>query len=332
MARSGYQCDLGFIARRCCVSLGEGTMMVRFQVLVAVFLVVALGACARGEVGPAESRMQDALAEFAIRQAVALEDSIGLCMAEQGFDYEPRTRAAIEEQSRPTIDRPDPTSSYEDLRRWVAEYGYGLAATIESSLNGGFQSEADLEGVEMEDPDYLAALWGSDGHEGGCASQARTAFESSEQIQSVRRVEERAIEAQNSLLGDPSFLDLQSSWAQCMRLEGFQFARFDEPQQSMVGRSNEVAGLLNLELMGLFDRFAAEASQSEGWDGEFIRSQLSQPVLEALNQLREEELVLALADLQCQQGVRSQVEELSDQYMAEVQEQLQSAYEDLINK
>jgi hypothetical protein len=43
MATSGFRYDLGFVGRRCCVSLGEGSLMVRFQVLVAVFLVVALG-------------------------------------------------------------------------------------------------------------------------------------------------------------------------------------------------------------------------------------------------------------------------------------------------
>ncbi len=277
------------------------------------------------------------------RQQMDIEESIRLCMAEQGFEYSP---VLPPEGSFATFDPDDEADR-------VATEGFGITTWYgNEEMNAGVewddpnqdrvetmtpaeqdaywaalhgdQSELDQE-VEI-DPETGEEMYVSSGFGGGCQGGAyEEAYGDQEATEELWEQLEPALEALNARMeADPRIVELNAEWAACMTEAGYTYesrnAMYDDIYESFQTRLDEImgpdsdplAGMTEDELNAFFELPADE--QAAIYD-ERMADITDQP---ALQELQQEEIALAVADNACGEGFYDAYIEVSEEYEAEL--------------
>jgi len=186
------------------------------------------------QLSPDEQQRQNNLA------TVRREELIAQCMNEAGFEYIPRA-SEISEVSLIVIGEDD---FRPDDRDWVSQFGYGLVNQPwerQATMNVDRTQPTDpnveivLNLSELERAAYQDALWGirGEGSSGseetetrGCYGWAQTQLQASDPMRLVNSEEfaplfEAITEFYESLNSNPEFIQLNYEWSFCMAAAGY---------------------------------------------------------------------------------------------------------------
>lgn len=202
--------------------LRAGKRLTPITCLAALCLI--LGSCGGTEAGTVryEDALQAATGLDGFRQdLIAAELAKAECMAEFGFEYEPRM------PSSDLVEGDYPRSLYLESPEAVTD-GYGVVASYRRGLLLA-ETGSDLSELQQEMPAedfqaFVRALVGEDGT-GGCEARAAEAVP-------MRIVRSEYVEAATALetlvLADPRWIDATADWSECMSAAGYAFSNMDE--------------------------------------------------------------------------------------------------------
>lgn len=259
-----------------------------------------------------------------------VEELVADCMQEEGFEYIPNTAGGG------TISTGEENVWEPDDRDWVSQYGYGAVNWP------GRDDTVDDPGQEYVDPnaDYVASLSESEqtafnealygappdedeiGEDGsyeydwttaGCYGSAQhEVYEADDPTQSEEF--QPLFDAMNELWentqSDPRMADLDAAWSSCMDAAGHPgFATQPDAQNSIYDKQNEI--------------YSSVPTDADG-------NQTGEPDQAAFDALEEEEIELALADLDCREETdyRAKAQdvqfELEEQFIADHKSELEA--------
>jgi len=269
------------------------------------------------------------------------EELIAQCMNEAGFEYNPNPNSNVTVVSGGDDDMWQP-----DNRDWVAQWGYGA---VNSPWNARWEAEQEARAEsgqedtwfdpnshlwdtmsETEMAAWQRALWGPpmeelppgiwDSETGmildneafnehrGCSGWAWNIVDADSPWQLTQQEEFRPLmDAMNDIWmnvqNDPQFLAIDAEWATCMANAGYPgFTRQADANNSIWDRQSEIQNNIDWE----------------NWDWETMGNVGPNSVPE-LAALGENEIELALADLDCRESVNFRERQEAIQFAAENQ-------------
>jgi len=208
---------------------------------------------------------------------IDIQDAIALCMKGAGFHYEPSL-------PEPSID--ELVAMGPDLEL-AKEYGYGIATLlvdrlVEDVTNPNLLRAADMEGPE--EAAYLTALNGGESESGGCQRPLLNEFE-----------EQRAAfnDGVDKILSEHLVVEATREWTRCLNEEGY----FYDSEQEIFDEAYSRRSAL---LEGLFLQLTEEVEVvSERYEILADPSRLPSDFLSDLDQFKEWEIAVAVADVSC---------------------------------
>lgn len=232
------------------------------------------------------SAMKRMTSEDYVDQIRTEQQYIAQCMAEQGFEYAPE----LPELGSGSVDVDEPEGSPE----FVAEFGYGIWAD-DYSTPGGFswksgagadENQARMDAMSHPQTQaYLSALrgnatwvdgmWVTEAPGGGCADQARDLTSPIPSDEYLASVYDEGREFLFALPDNSAFDDLDAQWAECMREDG---RSYSSPRQAQDH---------------FYDLKSEQLERYSGGSGDIPE--------ELVEEMAQEELRVAAADLACRQ-------------------------------
>lgn len=255
------------------------------------------------------------------------EEHIAECMAEQGFDYEPR--------QPPDIEAAPMAGHREDLdeEEFVEEYGYGISTwephhepmpeppedpneEIREQMDEA-ELEAWEEALHGDMPEPGEAQPEEPIEPGGCMGEAFEEMQGGHRNIREQLPMDELVEAVHS---DPRIVEANEAWAQCMQERGWDGVSDPHDAREMI--FDEYSDVREVpEIHPLAD--PEEAEEMEHPEPEVDEA--------ALAELQERELDVAADDYQCRQdvGLDEVREEVRDEHEAEFVEEHREALEEL---
>jgi hypothetical protein len=256
-----------------------------------------------------------------IEQQRRVEELVRECMAREGFDYVPMDPAQM-------------VGSFpgEGLtgREFAEQYGYGMSTTYEESMDASDEfvdPNADqLEGMsEQERTAWEEALWGDmtempppaegddgevvvDGFGGGCQGEASEGVFGDPQSDEFTQLFD---DYQEALEGDRRYRDAVDTWRDCMTGEGYDFTEPEDAFEAVDQRMQEIYEATDPTAGMSEDEIAALTPEQM----EDLWSSVPEPDPELLAEVQEFEIAVAVADYDCQEGVRRATAEIGQEYL-----------------
>jgi len=277
------------------------------------------------------------------RQQMDIEESIRLCMAEQGFEYTPVTppdgafttfdpedeaeRVATEgfgistwygnEEMDTSMTWEDPNQERVDAMTPAEQEAYWAA------LHG---AESDLDQEVEIDPETGEEMYVTSGFGGGCQGVAyEEAYGDMDATQDLWEELEPAFEALSARMeADPRIVELNAEWAACMSEAGYTYesreAMYEDVYETFQARLDEIMGPDTDPLAGMTEEelnafFELPPDEQQAVYDEQMAAVTDQP---GLKELQEEEIALAVADNECGEGFYEAYDEISATYEAEM--------------
>jgi hypothetical protein len=249
------------------------------------------------------------------------EELTATCMQEEGFEYAPNTQAV-------SFSAGDGLEWEPDDRAWVTQYGYGVVHSPGMDQEPAAESEyVDPNGdylaslSESEQQAFSEALYGApmteemsegemveyDWASAGCSGRAQheVAGADPSQDEQFQPLFDAMNELWESTASSPAMVALDGEWATCMDAAGHPgFAAQAEAQESMYTAVNKI-----------YEDSAADMGEFDGTEAPPTEDP-NQPALDAL---AEEEVALALADLDCRESTDYRERQTESQRQAEEQ-------------
>jgi hypothetical protein len=242
---------------------------------------------------------QAALSDFQ-RQA---QELIQACMAKEGFEF------AI---AVPQV--PESEQLRYDLTEleWTERYGYGISTSFESVIAaqgadpntqivlalGADEQEAWQSALlgqaiatgQVTDPSLMPPV-----SEQGCSGAAVSELGGTETVEGIGEFGVAYGDVFEELIADPAMVDASDGWSRCMAERGWDFGTqddavtyvSDEVDRATSSLGSELANLSADQLEALFEGSSIDPDDLPGFDRA------------ALDAVREEEIEIALADLEC---------------------------------
>lgn len=286
-------------------------------------------------------------AEAEARQIEAdIQEDIRRCMAEQGFEYLPALPPegaftfAQEDQREFAETRGFGVTTLfgddgivEETEEWVDPNEERIAAMSESEQEAYFEalhgSPEDQETITEVDPETGEEITYSGGFGGGCSGEAYEAAYGDQAGQSEMWEElGPALEDMYARVeADPRIIAVNEEWAACMAESGHDYAsrsdmyeqvftdlqaRFDEIVGPDGGFVDPLEGMTQAEIDAFFEESTEEEIDAFFADQE--QTQLDAVDQEALEALQQEEIGIAVADLDCAEGYDDRYVEVAQEY------------------
>jgi len=279
----------------------------------ATALAVVLAGCSGSDDAPAAAEQESPLTEYMnavyggdlspeeqeqkyAEELVQQEELVAECMQEQGFEYAPNTAGS-------SFSAGDGTEWQPDDREWVSQYGYGAVNSPYSEQPAVEEEYVDPNGdyvmslSESEQTAFYEALYGPtpseeemgedgsyeyDWETAGCqgAAQHEVAGEDPSQSEEFKPLFDAINEHYEGMASWPGMAELDEAWAACMDAAGHGGHTTQSDAQ-----------------MSVFDDLNAIYEANTSADG----AMTGEPDQAALDALAEEEVELALADLDCRE-------------------------------
>lgn len=240
---------------------------------------------------------EQTIADYTIK----VEEEIVLCMAAEGFEFRQST------PQRPEIQRLQNELSE---REWTKQFGYGIStafASLVQDQGGDPNAEIFFSMQPAEREAWTATLAGEDPslqgidndrplEEQGCIGQAIIATGGQEVFSGLDEVGQTYEEGLEGIYDDPNMITAVADWTRCMSEGGYpDYSEVDSPEEDIGKRLNELTAGLDAAI----DAMSPEEGQAL-IDGDNIDLEdLPGLDVEALRKLQEEELKVAVADLDC---------------------------------
>jgi hypothetical protein len=263
--------------------------------------------------------------EYYDEQQRRTEELVAQCMTKEGFEYVPNTSngGTVVSDDGDQMWRPDD-------RDWVEKYGYG-------AVNNPWQEQNDAQGPEATEPPpdpnqpyvdslteaeqqaYYEALWGKqtepdpsadpdqpqeyNWENGGCYgwAQHEVSGDNPWELDENKPIIDAIQKFYETMQSSPEFTKLDADWSACMTEAGFSgFKTQSEAQNS---------------IYEMINKYWENGSQGEGeQDPNF--GTIKDP---AYAEIAEQELPLAVADLDCREKTDYRQQQLRIQFAAEEQ-------------
>lgn len=274
----------------------------------------------------------EALAEYTTR----VEEQIVVCMAEQGFEF------AVSDNGR--VDEIELRQNELTTREWTSEYGFGISTSFDSIAQGQAGdpnaeiifglSEAERElWIETLTGGGLGIGGGDFGstplEEQGCIGRALIETGGQEALEGLEEFGSVYDEGLEALLDRREMVEAVDAWSQCMSAAGYaSFTDLDGPEDSIGDRYGDVIAPMQAALANLSDEEGQALISGESLD----IADLPDLDLDALRELQQDEVMLALADLDCYEAeVQDVYEPLRDEYENGLLEEFSAEFEALRN-
>ncbi|HLS74771.1 MAG TPA: hypothetical protein VK046_13435 [Actinomycetaceae bacterium] len=267
-----------------------------------------------------------------------VEDLVAACMAEQGFDYTPALRSG------------SVSVSFEDddwgNEEWTAQYGYGVTTdpwadempiedewtdpnedyvmSMSESEQEAYYAALHGEPIEIDEEDWEAEPQEYNWEDAGCYGAAQhEVYEEEGTAYWDDPAFAEFFEAANTLyedaMRDPRVAEVNAEWAECMA--DADFGGMTTPDEAMNAIYEE------------YDRIQMEAQEGIDWeniDWEAVEESGVDPFAEALDseamdELRERELAMAMADYTCKEDLGTESRLLEIQF--ELEEEFVKTYQ-----
>lgn len=301
------------------------------------------------EAAQAEARQVDADIQERIRQ----------CMAEQGFEYLPvippegaftfaagDQREFAETQGFGITTWFGTETEFETGDEWVDPNQERIDAMSESEQAAYYEalhgSPGDQEMITEVDPDTGEELTYSEGFGGGCSGEVYEEVYGDQQRQTELwgQLGPALDEMYQRVEADPRIVAVNERWSACMAGAGHDYtsrsdmyeqvftdlqARFDEIVGADDGYVDPMEGMTAEEIEAFFEETSEEETEASFADAE--RSRLEAVDQEALTALQQEEIDIAVADVECSEDYDDVYAEVAGEYesdfIAENREQLE---------
>lgn len=280
---------------------------------------------------------QEANAAFAADMERRVQESIALCMAQEGFEYIPAVRPqdsvffAFDQEEYARERGFGITTWYgeEDLflsgdGDWVDPNAEIVAALSESESEAYHEVLYGMDAfgeIGSGDIESVGALWGS-----GCNGKAyEEVFGAMTAV--FAELGPQLEELEQRVEADPRFRDAEDKWAACMADRGFPYdsqeTMYEQVAEEFSRRLEEIVGMESATF-ALFSAMSEEQIQefSEGRSEEEIadlfdqtrREAMAGVDQEALEALQQEERELAVASFECGEEMNETVGEVLREY------------------
>lgn len=273
----------------------------------------------------------EALAEYTTR----VEEQIVVCMAEQGFEF------AVSDNGR--VNEIELRQNELTTREWTAEYGFGISTSFDSIAQGqaGDPNAEIIFGLSAAERElWIETLTGGGGlgggdfgarplEEQGCIGQALIDTGGQEALEGLEEFGSVYDEGLEAILDRREMIEAVDAWSQCMSAAGHaSFTELDSPEESIGERYEEVIAPMQAALSNLSDEEGQALISGESLD----LADLPDLDLDALRELQEDEIMLALADLDCYEAeVQDIYEPLRDEYENGLLDEFSAEFEALRN-
>jgi hypothetical protein len=315
--------------------------------------------------GYAEEDPEAAEAQYREQEA-RVQESIRVCMAEAGFEYQPvvppessfmvgeewdeeeyvRTQGfgittwyGNEEEFAGPVDE-----------EWVDPNQEALDAMSESEMTAwnnalyGTPEEQEASQVSRVDPETGEEYFEMTGYGPGCYGEAQEAeYGSMEDSQELWAEIQPAMDAMyQQVEADPRIVELQENWSACMADRGYEvesmtamydtvYADFQERFDAIVGPNGGYVDPMEGWTQEEIDAFFQEKTQEE-IDAFFAEAQEASRDnidMEALAALQQEEIDMAVADYECRGDYWEVYQDVSGDYEADFIEENRAALEEI---
>ena len=256
-----------------------------------------------------------ALAEYRVR----VNEAIVRCMAAQGFEF----ATGGDFNNNPV----DEAQNELTVREWTSEYGFGISTSFDSVAEnqatdpntaiffGMSESErevwaATLTGGGVED---LGGGFGARPlEEQGCIGEALIETGGQEAIEGLETFGSAYEEGEEALFERREMVEVITAWTRCMSEAGYpNYAGLDDPEDEIVEKFEAVTAPLQAALDNLSDEEGQALISGESLD----IADLPDLDVSALRDLQQEEIALALVDLDCYEAeVQATYEPLRDDF------------------
>lgn len=256
-----------------------------------------------------------AIAEYQVR----VGEAIVRCMAAEGFEF------AV---SGGFNDNPVQEAQNDmTIREWTAEFGFGISTSFDSVAQnqasdpntaiflGMSESEREVWAATLTGGD-LGDLGGGFGsrplEEQGCIGQALIETGGEDAIEGLETFGSAYEEGEEALFERREMVEVITAWTRCMSEAGFpNYADLDDPEDEISEKFGVVTAPLNAALDNLSDEEGQALISGESLD----IADLPDLDVSALRDLQQEEISLALADLDCYEAeVQATFEPLRDDF------------------
>lgn len=284
-----------------------------------------------------------------------VQELIRACMAEEGFDYTPvlppeeayEIWTPEDEEERIRTQGFGITTWYgneeqfeEEGIEWEDPNQEMIEAMSETEQQAYFDALYGSEDEQMEgsvtevDPETGEEYQVSEGWGFGCEGEAyEEIYGGQDQAQAQELWEDLGPEFEalyERVQADPRIVEFNEEWASCMSSAGFDFESreamhetifedFDQRLQAIIGPEggyvDPFEGWTEEEMEAFFEEHTDDEIDAFFRDAE--REAMSQVDQEALAELQQEEIDLAVADFECGQGFEEVYTEVSAEYEAE---------------
>ena len=260
------------------------------------------------------------------------EEAVAACMQDEGFEYVPVTGTS--QVYMADDDEWDP-----DSRDWVEQYGYGVFSTPWDDDEATGEEEIDDPNAEYTEllseselAAYNATLYGDEPSEEqmgdpdfdwgsldqGCYGEAMNEAYDADEIDALYEEFDPLITKMTDLydaaLSSDAQIALEAEWASCMEGKDFaEFASRDDAQSSVYEKQEEL--------------YTAQNEASEQIDWESVTDEEAEALMAESDpagspewvEAQENEVVLALADLECRDETDYDSKTLANQFELEEQ-------------
>ena len=285
----------------------------------------------------------EAAAAQAMEDERRVEESIARCMAQEGFEYIPAVRPAS--SSRFAFDQEEFAREQGfGITTWFGREDSFLSQeqddwedpnqAIVDSLSESERDAYDevLHGVFDEsafsevDPDTGEPAFPDDPFGGGCQGQAyEEVYGAREEL--WQKLGPELEELWQRVMADPRFEEADREWVECMADRGYSYdgidSLYEEVYEEFQRRLDEITG--GADPFGdpfedwteeEIDAFFEERSEEEIEDffAQASRQEVDEVDQDALAALQQEEIDLAVAAFECQEGLMDTYEELQREY------------------
>lgn len=240
-----------------------------------------------------------AIAEYQVR----VGEAITRCMAAQGFEF----AAGGDFNDNPVQDAQNELT----IREWTSEFGFGISTSFDSVAQnqasdpntaiflGMSESEREIWAATLTGGD-LGDLGGGFGsrplEEQGCIGQALIETGGQDAIEGLETFGSAYEEGEEALFERREMVDATTAWTRCMSEAGYpNYAGLDDPEDEISEKFDVVTAPLQAALDSLSDEEGQALISGESLD----IADLPDLDVTALRNLQEEEITLALADLDC---------------------------------
>lgn len=294
-----------------------------------VCLVIGAGCTSGPQESHVEQQFRPPAERLLIDQLALTEEKLVSCMKALGFDYRGRPRSEIEGEAIRRVQQEGDTAA--ERRAIASDTGFGLAEQLLNDLRSPVEPGANTDPDDWEahnahqalESAFSAALQGSE-ERPGCVQKANAEVSKELELHRFEAIDRRVAASISLLTSDRRAIELAGRWSACMADMGHSYSDFGDPERDLISLANDVSHQINADIESGLERAVEKL-------GAGLTSQdlVSAESLNALAEFRRTEIAVAIADTQCREPIRVDLERLTEEYLGGLLAERDALAEDL---